>query len=165
MLGNLIDDDAFPIVVSYEHHMGTDGSGHPESPSEHEIHPYSTIVAVADRYDRLLRSTSAPVRPDQALQQVLREASDGPLDPVSACTLARSVGAIPIGTTVRLSDHSVGIVYDVSEDAFRPPIRLVIAGDGSDLRPARDIDLEQDRRDIVDVLDGRLLDLEPSEYL
>jgi HD-GYP domain-containing protein (c-di-GMP phosphodiesterase class II) len=164
-LGGLVEGNAFPLLVSYEHHMGVDGSGHPSSPSEHEVHPYSRIVAVADRYDRLLRDADSPARPDQALQQVLREASNGPLDPVAACTLARSVGPIPIGTAVRLTDHSVGIVRSVGGDALRPPIRLVIAGDGSELKPAPDIDLQEDEREVADVLDRRLLDLEPSEYL
>jgi hypothetical protein len=145
--------------------MGADGSGYPDRPADHRVHPYSRIVAVADRYDRLLRDPDASLRPDQVLQQVLREAADGPLDAVAACALAQAVGSIPIGTTVRLTDHSVGIVRDVGDDPLDPPVRLVIAGDGAELKPAPDIELVEDEREVVEVLDGRLLDIEPSEYL
>lgn len=165
-LGRFLDDDARSMVVAYQHHMGIDGSGYPSRSDAAPPHPYSRIVAVANRYDNLLRPApgEAP-RPDQAIAQLLREASSGPLDPVITCVLARAVGVLPIGSVVRLSDHSVGIVREPGSDPLRPLLRMALGQDGTELRPSPDIDLAEDPRSIVEPLAACVLGLDPSEYL
>lgn len=165
-LGSLADDDCASMIASYEHHMGVDGSGWPEREAGHVTHPYSRIVAVADRYDGLVRPAEGPAkRPDQALAHVLSEATKGPLDPILARLFAQCLGTFPVGSAVRLADHSVGIVRSPGADPLRPGILLVLAADGTELRPPLDVELTDDERAVVEVIDTALLGIHPSDYL
>lgn len=165
-LGALIDDDAAAMLVAYEHHMGVDGSGWPERSAEYVIHPYSRIVAIAERYDMLTRpDTGEPLTPDRAAAQLLAEATDGALDPALARLFVFAVGILPVGAFVRLSDHSIGVVRSPAEDPLRPALRLVLAPDGTAMRPTLDVDLLEDERVIVEVLPAALLGMATSDYL
>lgn len=165
-LGALPDESLTAMLAAYEHHMGTDGSGFPPSEEGHRLHPYTRAMRVADRYDELTRPADGrAMRPDEAVVQILREASGGPLDPVLARLFAQQIGVFPIGGVLRLADHSVGVVTAPGEDPLRPRVLLVLAADGSELRPPVEIDLREDERAIVEVLDAALVGLEPAEYV
>ncbi|MBA4370332.1 MAG: hypothetical protein C0418_01995 [Coriobacteriaceae bacterium] len=165
-LGVVPDEDCAAIIVAYEHHMGVDGSGWPERETGYVTHPFTRIVAIADRYDDLTRPDTGPsLRPDQAMAQILREAGGGPLDPILARMFGQMLGVLPIGSVVRLSDHTIGVVRAPGEDPLRPQIRLVLATDGTELRPAVDVDLREDERRVVDVIAADLVGLQPSDYL
>lgn len=167
-LGAVSDEDCAAMIVAYEHHMGADGSGWPERPQGYGTHPFSRIVAVADRYDNLTRpAEGSGLRPDEAIAQMLREATDGPLDPVVTRLFATAVGVLPIGSVVRLSDASIAVVRAPGPDPMRPQLRVVLAADGSELKPAADLDLVEDEqgRWIVDVLPAELLGVQPSYHL
>ncbi len=165
-LGALLDEDYTAMIVAYEHHMGVDGSGWPERDPGYVLHPCSRIVAVADRYDTLIRPPrGAVLRPDEAVRQLMREASDGPLDPVLTRVFVHTVGVMPVGTVLRLSDFSIGIVSAPGRDQLRPTIRLILASDGSEVRPIRDICLAEDERTILEVVSAAMLELRPSDYL
>lgn len=162
----LADENLAAMVVTYEHHMGVDGSGWPERQPGYLSHPYSRIVAVCDRYDELLRPAEGlGMRPDQAVAQLLQEASGGPLDPFAARLFAGAVSVLPIGCVVRLSDFSVAVVSSAGSDPMRPHTRLVIGSDGTELRPVRDLDIAESDLHIVEVLPGELLGLQASDYL
>lgn len=167
MLGALPDEDRSAMLVAYEHHMGLDGTGWPERPTDHVTHPYSRIVAVADRYDNLVRAAGGgePEPPDAALATILREASGGPLDPILTRMFAQAMGAFPIGCPVRLSDMSVGFVASPGPEPLRPRVRVVLGPDGGEIRPALDADLAEEDRSIVEVLDARILGLTVSDHL
>ncbi len=165
-LGALIDDECVAMIVAYEHHMGMDGSGWPERQAGHIAHPYSRMVAVADRFDNLVRpAEGSPLTPEQAAERLVREASGGPLDPVVVALFVRLVGVFPVGSMVRLSDHAVGIVREPGIDPMRPPVRLVLAADGCELKPTIDVDLTEDARAIVGVIPESVLRLHASDYL
>ena len=72
ILERLALDDPAPMLVAYEHHMHVDGSGFPERPAGYIAHPYSRMVAIANRYENL--TNPAPGRdaltPDRAVVQV-----------------------------------------------------------------------------------------------
>jgi len=165
-LGALADDEAAAIIVAYQHHMGVDGSGWPaHEPGDH-IHPYARIVAIADRFDGLLRPDGGtPLTPDQAAAQILREATDGPLDPTLARLFVLAIGVLPVGCFVRLSDHSIGVVRAPGEEPLLPGLRLILAPDGTALRPTLDLELLEDDRMIVEVIPAQLLGAQTSDYL
>ena len=164
-LGALPDDECTAILVALEHHMGADGTGFPARPAEYPVHPYSQIVAVADRYDNLVRPAEGePLHPDQAAAAILREATGGPLEPALARVFLAALGAIPVSTVVRLSDFSVGVVREPGADPLRPQIRLVIGPNGSLLRPVLDVDLAEDERYVVEALPESLLGLHAADY-
>jgi HD-GYP domain-containing protein (c-di-GMP phosphodiesterase class II) len=166
-LSGLPDGERTPLLVAYEHHMGVDGSGWPARPTDYQPHPYSRIVAVGNRYDNLVKPIvdgEAPVAPERAVARLMAE-GEGSLDPVFVRLFIRAIGVVPIGTAVRLSDDSVGIVCAVGRDVLTPTVRLVFDHVGSALAEPQDVDLQRDPRFIVEVLDPDALAIDPSEHL
>lgn len=165
-LGALPDAECSAMLVALEHHMGVDGTGFPNRPAEYPVHPYSRIVAVADRYDNLVRpEQGASLPPDEAAAHMLREASGGSLDPVLTRVFVQIVGVLPVTSVVRLSDFSIGIVRETGEDPLRPRVRVVLDHDGIEIKPGIDVDLTEDQRTIVEVIPEALLGMRPSDYL
>jgi len=165
-LGMLADDECDAMLVALEHHMGADGGGFPNRPADYPVHPHSRMVAIADRYDNLVRpAQGAVMRPDEAVALMLKEASGGPLDSVLTRLFVQIVGALPVSTIVRLSDFSIGIVQAPGEDPLRPHVRLVTGADGSELKPAADVWLAEDERTVVEAVPEALLGIRPSDYL
>lgn len=165
-LGAFADDESLAAIVALEHHMGIDGSGTEGIAADYHMHPYSRIVAVADRYDRLIRPDSGePLRPDLAASHILREGSEGPLDPTFSRLFVLAIGILPVGSFVRLSDHSIGVVKEVGEEPLRPQLRVILAPDGTPLRPSVDTDLAEDQRTITEVIAGGLMGMQTSDYL
>lgn len=166
VLAGLPEGERAPLLVAYEHHMGVDGSGWPERAPGYRPHPFSRIVAVGNRYDNLVKPITAdePLAPERAVARLMAE-GDGPLDPVFVRLFIRAIGVVPIGTAVRLSDDSVGIVCAVGADVLTPTVRLVYDGVGTRLEDPDDVDLTRDPRFIAEVLDPDELALDPSEHL
>ncbi|HWA16285.1 MAG TPA: HD domain-containing phosphohydrolase [Gemmatimonadales bacterium] len=73
----LRQSDAFEIaaVVSYEHHLHTDGTGYPRLNYPREPHLLSRIVAVCDAFDALL--APRPDRPGFTIPEASREIQRG----------------------------------------------------------------------------------------
>jgi HD-GYP domain-containing protein (c-di-GMP phosphodiesterase class II) len=166
MLSRVPDETHAPMLVAYEHHMGTDGSGFPERTQDYVAHPYSRMVSVANRYDRLSKAgeNGEPTTPDKAVAALLRRAG-GELDPFFTRLFVRVLGVFPIGCVVRLSDHSVGIVYSRGEDLFAPKVRIVLGVDGLELEEPVDVDMAGDDRSVVEVVAPEDLGVTVSEYL
>ncbi len=158
-------------VVSLEHHMEYDGN-RPEvwdDPSR-PVHPFSRIVAVAEAYDTLLTATDqrAAMQPARALTEVWRGRKSR-FDPVAVQALVNVMGRYPVGSTLKLSDGSIGVVTARGDgpDGFdRPAVRIVHAGDR--LRAGEDARLEtipaEEVRVIGDV-DPALLELDVLNVL
>lgn len=165
ILSRLPGEDKAPMLVAYEHHMGVDGSGWPEHPAGYVAHPYSRMVAIADRYETLTKSSSGPgLTPDRAVAQLLREAGTG-LDPIFTRLFVQALGVFPIGCWVRLSDHSVGVVSDKGADPLTPHVRVVYDPKGLQLAEPVTLDLAEEDRTIVEVVDERQLDVQTADHL
>lgn len=160
-------EDPGPMLVAYEHHMHADGGGWPERPDGYTAHPYSRMVAIANRYENLTNPPSAEVRsltPDKAVIQILREGGTV-LDPFFVRLFASALGAFPVGCLVRLSDHSVGVVCRVGEDPLAPVVRVSYDPSGSELPDPEEMDLSASDVRIVEVIHPAALDVEVSEKL
>lgn len=165
VLGRLADIDRTPMLVAYEHHMGVDGSGYPDRPADYIGHPYSRMVAIADRYEHLVKGGDEGSRsPDRAVMQVLREAGKS-LDPLFSRLFVRALGVFPIGCVVRLSDQSVAVVRAKTDDLLLPVVRVVYDPHGVELEEPADVDLRDDGRAIVEVLDADTLKLAVADKL
>ncbi len=153
ILARMPGDDRAPMLVAFEHHMGVDGSGWPERDASYFPHPYSRMVAIADRYETLTKSRSGPgLTPDRAVARILSESGTA-LDPVFTRLFVRALGVFPVGCWVRLSDHAVGVVRDNGADPLRPKVRLIYDARGLELHEPAEIDLAGDTREIVEVVD------------
>ena len=165
ILGRLAEADHTPLLVAYEHHMGSDGSGYPDRPADYVGHPYSRMVAIADRYEHLVKGEGgAAVSPDRAVMQVLRETGKS-LDPLFVRLFVRALGVFPVGCVVRLSDQSVALVRSKSDDLLAPVVRIVFDAAGVEPETPPDTDLRTDGRTIVEVLDADTLRLAVSDKL
>jgi HD-GYP domain-containing protein (c-di-GMP phosphodiesterase class II) len=159
-------DDPAPMLVAHEHHMGADGSGWPERPEDYVAHPYSRMVAIADRYENLVSAerNGSALTPDRAIVQVLRESATS-LDPFFSRLFANALGVFPVGCLVRLSDHSVGVVARTGEDPLAPVVRLAYDERGAELRDGPDVDLSESDVRIVEVIHPQSLNVAIAEKL
>lgn len=166
VLSRLPEQDRTPMLVAYEHHMGRDGSGYPEREADYITHPYSRIVAIADRYDRL----TSPIpegsghTPDQAVMQLLRDTLTT-LDQTLTRLFVKQLGVFPVGCVVRLSDQSVGIVSGMTDDTLRPRVRVMYDSEGLALGTPKDILLGEVGLDILETVDPENLQVRISEHL
>jgi len=166
ILQRLVLDDPSPMLVAYEHHMAPDGSGFPERPADYVAHPYSRMVAVANRFENLTHPANgaAPLTPDRAIVEVLREGGTA-LDPFFSRAFAGALGVFPIGSVVRLSDQTVGVVTRPGEDPLAPRIRLVFDEHGFELPERLEVDLASGDVRIVEVVPAEALNIDVSESL
>lgn len=159
-------EDPAPMLVAYEHHMAPDGSGWPERAADYVAHPYSRMVAIADRYESLTNPGNGhdPLTPDRAIVQLLHEAG-ALVDPFFARLFAQALGVFPVGCLVRLSDQSVGVVSRVGEDPLAPVVRLAYDARGRELDEPDELDLGASEVRIVEVIEPDALNLEVAEKL
>jgi len=159
-------EDPAPLLVAYEHHMGTDGSGWPEREADRTPHPYSRMVAVANRYENLTNPAdgSEALTPDKAVVQVLREAKST-LDAFFARLFAGALGVFPVGSLVRLSDQSVGVVARPGEDPMAPHVWVAYDAKGVEVPDPVEVDIAESGLTILEVIDPEVLRLEVAEKL
>lgn len=166
VLARLPEEDPATMLVAFEHHMGADGSGWPERPDDYVTHPYSRMVSIANRYENLTKhgEQEHALTPDRAVVQLLREAGRS-LDPLFTRLFVQSLGVFPIGCVVRLSDQSVGVVSSTASDLLRPRVRVLYDPRGMEIEDPVDVDLIDDTRNIVEVVDPESLELHVADHL
>lgn len=166
VLARFPEKDPALMLVAFEHHMGSDGSGWPDRPQGYATHPYSRMVAIADRHENLTKrgDDGVPLTPDKAVMQVLREAGRS-LDPLFARLFVKALGVFPIGCVLRLSDQSVGVVSATTDDMLSPKVRVLFDATGLELEDPADVELTADARTIIEVLDPSALGLYVADHL
>jgi HD-GYP domain-containing protein (c-di-GMP phosphodiesterase class II) len=166
ILERLALEDPGPMLVAFEHHMAPDGTGFPERPADYIAHPYSRMVAVANRYEGLTNPPEGedPLTPDRAIVQVLREAGSL-LDPFFSRAFASALGVFPIGCVVRLSDQTVGVVTRPGDDLLAPVVKLSHDERGFEFPDPPEIDLAQGYVRIVEVVPAETLRMDVSDTL
>jgi len=102
--------------------------------------------------------------PDRAIVEVLREAGKT-LDPFFARAFAGALGVFPIGSVVRLSDQTVGVVIRSGDDLLAPVVRLLFDARGFELSERQEVDLAAGSTRIVEVVPAEALNIEVSETL
>lgn len=159
-------EDPAPMLVAYEHHMNTDSSGWPERADDYVTHPYSRMVAIANRYQNLVDPEDGveALTPDKAIVRVLREAGTT-LDPFFARLFANALGVFPVGCLVRLSDQTVGVVSRPGDDPLAPVVRISYDARGAEISEPEEIDLAAGDVRIVEVIDPEVLNVAVSDKL
>jgi hypothetical protein len=121
-----------------------------------DSHLFSRIVAIAVGFDRLSNPVSGlPLLPDEILA---RMQADSGYDPELVKIFTLVVGRYPLGSPVRLNTGEIGIVYHSPPDASkanRPVLKLVRDAAGRSI--SRIVDLSQDQRQIVGMVDQELV--------
>lgn len=133
------------MIVAYEHHLKTDGSGYPLSVQPREPSVFSKIVSVAAAFDAATNERAySPARPpDEVLRELWEDESLG-YDPVIVKALINLLGIYPVGTCVILDTYELALVHSANTDAsyiHRPIARLLCDPTGMWLSPAPLVDL------------------------
>ncbi|WP_417537178.1 HD-GYP domain-containing protein [Marinomonas sp.] len=105
-----------------DHHEKIDGSGYPEGKQDQEISVYGKIAAIIDAYDAM--TSEQPHKPSmgpiKAYQQMQKE-SGLAFDKQLLGVFLKSIGRIPVGSCVLLSNGRVGFVLTLNKE-FQPSL-------------------------------------------
>jgi HD-GYP domain-containing protein (c-di-GMP phosphodiesterase class II) len=107
------------LQAPFEHHLGVDLGGYPNSEHNSPLSLFGRIVAIADHYDALTSSRSyrpVPMNPEQALD-IMTSAAGKSLDPLLLKVFINMVGIYPIGTLLVTDTKEVAIVAETPPDA------------------------------------------------
>ena len=120
-------------IIALYHHERMDGSGYPTAALAGELHEFTRIVAIADVYDALLsdRCYSKKWSTNHAVNYLIENA-ETKFDMKLVSVFIKQIAIYPNGSTVRLSDNTVGIVKEQNKNVpLRPIIRIIIDKDGN----------------------------------
>jgi len=151
------------IRACLEQHMEPKGEGYPALPDWGDLHLFSRIIGVADRYDALVSPQRAQPRllPDRALGQMVSGS-----EPALVAQFVATVGRYPVGTVVLLQTGEVAVVQtppQSPEQLVRPRVRLLTPPSGGQRRVDDVVDLRDKtpagvyRRTIVRSVDAQAL--------
>ncbi|MCJ8499963.1 HD-GYP domain-containing protein [Desulfatitalea alkaliphila] len=117
------------LVPPFEHHMGYDHSGYPQTTAGPGITLFGRILTIADVYDAITSPRIYRARimsPDRALAHMM-ERSGTHFDPILLKVFINMLGVYPVGTMVTLDTGELGIVVQPSADdtPTRPVVQLL----------------------------------------
>lgn len=167
--GGLKDTEVLRGII--EHHEKCNGCGYPGGLTGDAVHLFGRIISVADVYDALTsrRVYKNGMLPNKALS-IMYNMRGEDFFPGMVERFIKSVGIYPVGSLVRLSDFSHGVV--VTANPALPLLPLVKVSFDERMRPRAQalVDLAEEKalhglraRKIVDCLDPRdyKLDIAP----
>ena len=115
-----IDEEVAKLILS--HHESWDGSGFPNKVSSEDIPLGARIIAVCDKFDRLLRYEKYP---HYLALEYLYGGLDCYFDGNVITTFLDNLPIYPLGSIVRLSTNEVGVVVNIRKNAgMRPIVRV-----------------------------------------
>ena len=166
-------DTAHVALTAFEHHQNGDGTGYPTVAVPRPKGLLSRLITIVDRYDAMTtdRAYRAAMSPEKSLA-IMSGKLSAHYDPALLSCFLNLMGYFPLGTTVRLSDQSIGVVLKgASEPELRhfPTVRLILNADGAaaanqaiDLRATAD---DKESLRIIDVVDPQDYGIEVMDYL
>ena len=129
--------------ISYQHHERYDGTGYPRGLAGEDIHLYARITSICDVFDALTSNRNYrkayPVH--EALEYILGNGNSH-VDYHLVSKFTKCVAMYPLGTEVRLSNGTVGIVIGVPPQMpQRPFVRVIKDEKGRELDSPYDLSL------------------------
>ena len=151
-------DSLSTLAVIRGHHERHSGDGYPDLSKKDDIRIEARIAAVADVFDALTakRVYKEPMNSRAAISVMLDNMSNH-FDPIVMRALLVSIGLFPPGTSVELSDSSLGVVVGANgKDLVRPEVLLQFDSMGRKTDGTKVVDLSKTddlyvRRSIHDV--------------
>ena len=110
----------------WEHHERLDGSGYPQGKFDDEISVYGKIGSIVDAYDSLTSEQAhrAALTPTVALSKMQKEAGVA-FDKNILTLFIKSLGSIPVGSCVALSNGRLGFVLTLNDSLAPSLVRQV----------------------------------------
>ena len=161
-------------LASYEHHMNLDGSGYPTVPTAGAMGLLSRILAIVDRYDAMTSSRvyrQKPIPPHKALA-IMYHSHQHRHDRGLLRYFMNMMGILPLGTVVRLSDNSLGLVVGCPcEPQLRhfPTVKMILDQDGGPASGEK-LDLAATAKDpepmcVEEIVDAGEYGIEVMDYI
>lgn len=156
-------DDTAVLRGIIEHHEKYNGSGYPRRLSGDSIHHFARIIAIADVYDALTskRVYKKGMLPNKALS-IMYNMRGEDFFPGLVERFIKQVGIYPVGSLVRLSDYSHGVVVTANPEAPLTPLVTVAFDERMRPRAQELLDLAGEKeakgpkaRRIIDCLDPK----------
>ncbi|MGR6874673.1 HD-GYP domain-containing protein [Pseudomonas sp. HK3] len=114
------------INVAAQHHERMDGGGYPLGLTGEEISPEARMASVADIYDAITadRVYHKGMTPSNALKRMMEWC--GPhLDTQYVHSFIKAIGVYPVGSFVKLSNDTAGVVIEENSDSLKPVIKVI----------------------------------------
>lgn len=130
------------LVITRQTLERLDGSGLPKGLTAEELHPLGKLAAAVDAYDTLSHrwiKEDVHYHPLLAIKQMLSIPDQ--LHTASIRHLIAQQGKYPLGSTVRLSDQTLGLVMRQDDNQQPTHLRLVYSLANTSAFPSRDISL------------------------
>ncbi|RQD70327.1 MAG: HD-GYP domain-containing protein [Tindallia sp. MSAO_Bac2] len=122
-------------IPALEHHEKYDGTGYPNGKKGDELHLYSRIIAIANRFDSL--SSERPYRKPESLSECMEYIMGGGgshFDPELTRIYMQHINPYPINTLVKLNDDRIGVVIDINPGFYlRPQVKIVKGKDKGEI--------------------------------
>ncbi len=164
------------VLPPFEHHLGVDLSGYPQTDRKASLSLLGRILAVADHYDAMTSSRSyrqVPISPDVALKIMIEEAGTA-LDPVILKIFIEMMGVYPVGSLLVLDSQEVGLAARTPEnaEAGRPVVCLLYRGRDNKIKKGKYVDLSERHpqtgkflRTIKDCYHPAVFGIQPADFL
>jgi HD-GYP domain-containing protein (c-di-GMP phosphodiesterase class II) len=135
------------LDVAQGHHERLDGSGYPNGLTASEMGLPMRMVALIDTYDAVTSDRAyARGRTHVEALKILKSESGNHFDGELVARFIAAVGIVPIGSTVRLSDGSYGVIMKLNPKShFKPTVVVLQDQDAQPIDP-RIVDLAKPRR-------------------
>ncbi len=143
----------------YQHHERFDGSGYPHNLKAHRFSRYTPVLMFAEYYIEVTTTNpfnSLSLSPRKTVVQLLtqlRHQFDGDI----LMAFLRSASLFPVGTWVHLSDNSIGLVFDVNQDALESPVVRILYDQQLQAIIPYNIDLRKDGRKIKETVKSSII--------
>jgi putative nucleotidyltransferase with HDIG domain len=114
------------INVAAQHHERMDGGGYPLGLTGEEISPEARMASVADIYDAITadRVYHKGMTPSNALKRMMEWC--GPhLDTQYVHSFIKAIGVYPVGSFVKLSNDTAGVVIEENSDSLKPVVKVI----------------------------------------
>jgi HD-GYP domain-containing protein (c-di-GMP phosphodiesterase class II) len=121
-----------PRLMAFQHHERLNGQGYPNRTTGTSISDFSRIVAVADIFAAAAnpRAYKAQKLPYHAIEELVRMAHLGMIDPRVIKALLAAIGLFPVGSYVLLSTHTTAqVIGNNPAKIDRPLIRPLVPGE------------------------------------
>lgn len=161
----LLTGSDFPpsaIEAALLHHADPLSRGYPDIPRKIKPSILCKIMRVVDAYESMIggRPYRLPMSPLAAAQELIQQS--GPFfDKAIVGAFLRTFGLFPAGSTVRLSDQSLGEVLHHNPDApLHPEVRILVDPKGEAMSLSKTVNLAE--TDGLTILDAHTYQEAPS---
>lgn len=128
----------------WDHHERVDGSGYPNGKEGGEISVYGKIGAIVDAYDSMTseQAFKHSITPSGALRKMSKE-SGLAFDKKLLELFIKSLGSVPVGSCVELSNGRLGFVLTLNKQLKPSLVRQVYSLPTKTFIPAADIPVDR----------------------